>query len=177
MEGKILKKAAVVVPIVIIEGEPYLILTRRSRKLNNHPGQISFPGGIWNGRETLIDTAFREMEEEIGAKPSSVIFLHKLEIIETLMSKIEVHPYAALLSDRIFKLNRDEVEEILFVKLSMFYKVEKELIALPSGKETIKYRLPGLIVWGATARIIDSSLEKVSKMLLNSGYINSINND
>ncbi|OAA30691.1 hypothetical protein AT15_09685 [Kosmotoga arenicorallina S304] len=172
-----MKKAAVVVPIVLIEGDLYLILTRRSRKLTNHPGQISFPGGVQDRGETLVETALREMKEEIGVKANSVIFLHKLETTETLMSKIEVHPFVALVSGRSFKLNREEVEEIIFVKLSLFYCTEKEIISLPSGEETIKYRLPGLIVWGATARIIDSSLRKIRDILSDTGYIDFIDND
>ena len=43
-----------------------LILTRRSAKLRNHPGQWAFPGGRVDVGETLVQTALREMHEEVG---------------------------------------------------------------------------------------------------------------
>ena len=43
-----------------------LLLTRRSAKLRNHPGQWAFPGGRVDAGETLIQTALRELAEEVG---------------------------------------------------------------------------------------------------------------
>ena len=43
-----------------------LLLTRRSAQLRNHPGQWAFPGGRVDDGETLIETALREMREEIN---------------------------------------------------------------------------------------------------------------
>jgi len=169
-----LKKAAVIVPVVSLEDEPYLILTRRSRKLKSHPGQISFPGGIRENGEELLETALREMEEEIGVSRDNVLFVHSLKMTETLMSRIEVHPFLALLNKREFVLNRNEVEVIIFVKLSLFQQTKEEVILLPSGEETIRYRFPGLVVWGATARIIAGSIDEILKKLSESGYINII---
>jgi len=42
-----------------------LLLTRRSQHLRNHPGQWAFPGGRVDGGETLVETALREMQEEV----------------------------------------------------------------------------------------------------------------
>ncbi len=43
-----------------------LLLTRRSAQLRNHPGQWAFPGGRVDAGETLVETALREMSEEIN---------------------------------------------------------------------------------------------------------------
>ena len=46
--------------------EAGLILTRRSAKLQDHPGQWALPGGRLDPGETPVQTALREMREEIG---------------------------------------------------------------------------------------------------------------
>ena len=46
--------------------EPALILTRRSTKLRNHPGQWALPGGRLDADETPVEAALREMHEEVG---------------------------------------------------------------------------------------------------------------
>lgn len=43
-----------------------LMLTRRSEKLRNHPGQWAFPGGRVDPGETLVETALRELSEEVA---------------------------------------------------------------------------------------------------------------
>lgn len=46
--------------------EPGLILTRRSAALRHHPGQWAFPGGRLDPGETPVETALREMHEEVA---------------------------------------------------------------------------------------------------------------
>ena len=43
-----------------------LLLTRRSQQLRNHAGQWAFPGGRLDPGETVVETALREMHEEVG---------------------------------------------------------------------------------------------------------------
>lgn len=43
-----------------------LLLTRRSSKLRNHPGQWAFPGGRLESGESHVQAAMRETSEEIG---------------------------------------------------------------------------------------------------------------
>src|SRR5690242_12155125 len=58
------KPASVLLPLVI-RPEPTVLFTQRTERLQDHPGQVSFPGG---GRESRdqgpVDTALRETEEE-----------------------------------------------------------------------------------------------------------------
>ena len=44
-----------------------ILLTKRAPHLNEHVGQISFPGGkLETIDETIVDTALRETKEEVG---------------------------------------------------------------------------------------------------------------
>ncbi len=43
-----------------------LILTRRSSRLKDHPGQWAIPGGSLDDGETAEHTALRELREEVG---------------------------------------------------------------------------------------------------------------
>ena len=64
---KSLIPAAVLVPLVNRKDEITVLLTKRTDHLNNHAGQISFPGGQVDQNDRSPEhTALRETEEEIG---------------------------------------------------------------------------------------------------------------
>ncbi len=59
--------AAVLVPIYYKQGEYYILFTKRTEKVREHKGEISFPGGAYQeGDRTLLDAALRECDEEIS---------------------------------------------------------------------------------------------------------------
>ena len=67
-----LRASSVLVPVIIDDARPYLILTKRTAHLPNHAGQICFPGGKIDQGESVMDAALRESEEEIGLTPDQV---------------------------------------------------------------------------------------------------------
>jgi 8-oxo-dGTP pyrophosphatase MutT (NUDIX family) len=71
--------AAVLVPLVVREHGLTVLLTQRADHLNDHAGQVSFPGG----RQEPFDadataTALREAQEEVGLDASRVEILGAL---------------------------------------------------------------------------------------------------
>jgi 8-oxo-dGTP pyrophosphatase MutT (NUDIX family) len=64
-----LREAAVLVPIVLHEEQPSILLTLRSGHLSAHAGQVSFPGGRIEAGETPEAAALREAAEEVGLDP------------------------------------------------------------------------------------------------------------
>lgn len=61
------RKAAVLVPLCTVKGEPSIMFMVRSNKIHAHRGEVSFPGGMMDGTDLdLITTALRETKEEIG---------------------------------------------------------------------------------------------------------------
>ena len=68
-----LTPAAVLVPLVLRSDGITLLLTQRTAHLNDHAGQISFPGGrVEESDASRIETALRETEEEVGYKIDKV---------------------------------------------------------------------------------------------------------
>ena len=62
-----LRPAAVLVPLLVRNGEDCLLFTRRTEHLPHHGGEISFPGGARHAEDPdLAGTARRETEEELG---------------------------------------------------------------------------------------------------------------
>lgn len=66
-------EAAVLLPIIELDGEFQLVLTKRAKSLRQHPGEISFPGGRADLEDRdLVETALREASEEIALAPDGV---------------------------------------------------------------------------------------------------------
>jgi 8-oxo-dGTP pyrophosphatase MutT (NUDIX family) len=59
--------------------EAALILTRRSASLRRHAGQWAFPGGRLDPGETPVETALREMREEVSVDLSAAAVLGRLD--------------------------------------------------------------------------------------------------
>src|SRR5258706_12151143 len=87
--------AAVLVPMFERDGAFHLLYTTRSAALPQHPGQVAFPGGrhapVRDG--SLLVTALRETEEEIGVRPADVDVLGALDAIHTFSSNFLITPF------------------------------------------------------------------------------------
>ncbi|MDX9886923.1 CoA pyrophosphatase [Thauera sp.] len=161
LEREAHKPAAVLLPLVLRDDAPSLLLTKRTDHLHHHPGQISFPGGRVEEADTSpIDTALRETEEEIG--------LHRrhIELIGTLPDYLtgtgfRVTPVVGLVTPP-FELTLDafEVAEAFEVPLSHFLDPanHEQHSIMHEGRLRHFHAMPyqGYFIWGATAGIIMS---------------------
>ncbi len=150
-----LKAAAVLIPIVLRDPEPTILLTLRADGLSNHPGQISFPGGGVERDETPSQAALREAWEEIGLPADRVEILGGLDHYVTV-SGFTVAPVVGLVSPPLdLAAAQGEVAEILEVPLSFFVDAKNRIIEQREFQgvthafyvfDTGLYR-----IWGATA--------------------------
>src|SRR5664279_5471742 len=77
------RPAAVLIPVVD-HPQPTVLLTQRAAHLNDHAGQISFPGGKIDSTDASpLDAALREAEEEIGLDRSFVDPVGYLDLYAT----------------------------------------------------------------------------------------------
>lgn len=158
------REAAVIVPIIHRDGEPYLLVTKRAEDLSDHPGQMSFPGG---GREThdedLYATALREAEEEIGLGEKEAEFVGQLDDIRTI-TEYSITPFVVEITDREYEPSDREVAEIAVLPIGKFVlgaNYEHDRRDHPYyGEIVIHYfHVGGYTVWGATGRIVVQFLE------------------
>ena len=89
------RRAAVLVPLFVRDGLLWVLFTRRTETVEHHRGQISFPGGAAEpGDESLLATALRETEEELGIASGDIRVLGSLSPIETV-TDFYVAPFVA----------------------------------------------------------------------------------
>ena len=133
--------------------------------VKEHKGQISFPGGVRDkGDKTLLDTALREAEEEIGLRRKAANILGELDDEITTTSNFIVTPFLAKISwPYRFKLNKVEVEKIISVPVKALLDKDclKPNTEVLNGKkvDSFVYHYRGTVIWGATARILNKLLE------------------
>jgi 8-oxo-dGTP pyrophosphatase MutT (NUDIX family) len=169
VEDQGLTPAAVLVPLYFKSGQWYLLFTKRTQRVNEHKGEISFPGGVRHEEtEPLEQTALRESFEEIGLKAEDVEILGELDQVMTLTTNYAISPFVACIPYPYeFKLNPEEVEEIVEVPLSALRdRVNfREEYRFRQGKvfPVYFYHYREQIIWGATARILKQFLELVEE--------------
>jgi 8-oxo-dGTP pyrophosphatase MutT (NUDIX family) len=143
-----------------------VILTRRSRQLRHHRGEISFPGGRLDPGEHVIDAALREAHGEIGLAPDAVEVVGELDHVVTVVSNSYIVPVVARI-DRLppWRLNPAEVDRVLRVPLAEFLRLDTyrpEWWVLPTGEFLVHFfELEDETVWGATGRMLHGLLARV----------------
>ena len=136
-----LSKAGVLVGICCSEqNQPSLLLTKRAAHLKNHPGQIAFPGGRFEIEDdTIINTALREAEEEIGLDRSIPKKLGVLPNHETVTGFL-VTPIIFQLPDTLdLKVDRNEVDEVFYVPLKHILNLENYNIQARKWQKKFRY--------------------------------------
>ncbi len=153
--------AAVLVPLVMRDEAPSVLLTRRTDHLHHHPGQISFPGGrVEAGDRSPVHTALRETEEEIGLADRHVELLGALPDYLT-GTGFRVTPVVGLVHPPFdLRLDAFEVAEAFEVPLAHFLdpRNHEEHSIMHEGRLRRFHAMPyhGYFIWGATAGIIMS---------------------
>jgi 8-oxo-dGTP pyrophosphatase MutT (NUDIX family) len=161
------RPAAVLVPLYVKERELWTLFTKRSEAVENHKGQISFPGGM----EALDDaspweTAVRETEEEIGVPRKAVLPLGQLPEVVTFTG-FRIRPFVGAIPWPFeLRENAREVASVLEIPIRVLMGptlVEERAFAWKGRSIPIPvFHVKGHVIWGATAFLLSSLLEALT---------------
>ncbi|CAN5545607.1 CoA pyrophosphatase [soil metagenome] len=162
-------QAAVLVPVYRdSEGLLRLVLIVRAPG-GPHGSQIAFPGGVREpGDRSLLETALREAEEEIGLPRDHVEVITGLEVIDTVTTGFTIAPYLGVIERPArWTLQPSEVADVLEVRVNDLLAPGAHDSRLarfdgwPEPREISFYRLGPHELWGATYRIVQPLLPRL----------------
>jgi 8-oxo-dGTP pyrophosphatase MutT (NUDIX family) len=142
------------------EQAPHLVLTRRTTALRRHSGQISLPGGRYDVEDgSLLRTALRETEEELGVDPADLTIWGRLEPEHIVATHYALAPVVAYTPRRPeFHPAPAEVAEVIDLPLARILDpavLQEEIWDFQGAPRRVSfYRHAEHKVWGATARIL-----------------------
>lgn len=149
--------AAVLVIIHYHDNEPHVFLTKRSSNLKAHRGEISFPGGRYVENDgTLLATALRETEEEIGISFTPDQVAGSLRTVRTMTSNHFIVPFVTV-QEMLpqYRIAASEVESVIDPPLiETLGSIQPDTEHYRLARDAYKFTYGGNVIWGATARIL-----------------------
>lgn len=153
-------------------GATRLMLILRKTYKGVHSAQVGFPGGKMESEDrTMVDTALRETEEEIGVERSQIEVLCELSEVYIPPSNFIVNSFVGKVAfTPDFVPEEKEVEKLIEVDLDVFLNddcITTDVLttSYATRLEVPAYRLDDHIVWGATAMILSEMREMLLEIL------------
>jgi 8-oxo-dGTP pyrophosphatase MutT (NUDIX family) len=150
------------------DGELRVVLIVRTDR-GHHGGQLAFPGGRHEEEdETLLATALREAEEEIGLRPVDVDVLGELPPVRSGPTNLDVHGFLGRIPAGVkWDINADEVVEVLAPAVAELWDpaARRELL-FPSPRWPEGLLVDGIpvgdrVLWGMTLRLLDDLVPRL----------------
>jgi 8-oxo-dGTP pyrophosphatase MutT (NUDIX family) len=159
------RPAAVLIPVVD-HPQPTVLLTQRSAHLNDHAGQIAFPGGKIDATDgSPLDAALREAEEEVGLKREFIEPIGYLDLYATGFGFRILPTVARVKPGFRLNINRGEVDDAFEVPLAFLMDPANHQLHSKEfrGMERLYYAMPFAerYIWGATAGILRVLYERI----------------
>ncbi len=160
-----IRPAAVLIPIVD-RAEPTVLLTQRAAHLNDHAGQISFPGGKIDATDASpLDAALREADEEIGLTREFIDPIGYLDLYATGFGFRILPTLARIKPGFDLRINETEVDDAFEVPMSFLMNPANHQLHAKEfrGMERHYYAMPFAerYIWGATAGILRVLYERI----------------
>ena len=173
--------SAVLIPLIQKDDGYHILFEVRSKKLQHQPGEVCFPGGRVEERETTLEAAVRETKEELLIDDSQLKLYGALDYFLS-PAQIRVEPFLGELTGYEGQFSSAEVDSVFTVPLRFFLETPPDIYYndvlitptedfpfsdIPGGKdyhwaagryEVCFYRYEGRVIWGLTAKILLNNL-------------------
>ncbi len=187
-----MSKFAVMIPLIKVNNELVVLFELRAKDLKTQPGEVSFPGGRLEKGESFKKAAIRETMEELNIERKNIEIINELDYLISY-SNMKIHSFLGYISgvnvDSLLP-NIEEVDHLFTVPLKFFlenepngyyldleikYNKEFPYNLIPNGenysfdkpKRAIYfYNYNDYIIWGFTASIMKSFIDKLKKYRL-----------
>jgi 8-oxo-dGTP pyrophosphatase MutT (NUDIX family) len=160
-----IRPAAVLIPVVD-HPQPTVLLTQRSAHLNDHAGQISFPGGKIDPTDiSPLDAALREAWEEVGLDREFIDPIGYLDLYGTAFGFRILPTVARVRPGFKLRISAAEVDDAFEVPLAFLMNPANHQMHSKEfrGIERWYYAMPyeERYIWGATAGILRVLYERI----------------
>ncbi|MGC9130862.1 MAG: NUDIX domain-containing protein [Pyrobaculum sp.] len=135
---------------VLLERGRVLLIRRVSREGDPWSGQVAFPGGRWREGEDLLQTAVREVEEEVGVRPTGLVGVMAPQSPKNA-PWLKVVPFVFDRWEGEVRPNPREVAEARWVA--------REELAEEEWMGRYAYVAGSWVIWGLTFRILKGLVE------------------
>ncbi len=170
LDAPALTPAGVMVLVYAKNSEYCVLLNKRTDRVDDHKGEISFPGGRMDPEDdSLLATALRETAEEMGIHPQDIETLGELDDMPTT-SRYRISPYVGTIPYPYdFAPSEAEVAAVLEAPLRHLMDAanHRDEIRISNGNivNSPSYAYDGHIIFGATARVLTRFLELLETAL------------
>jgi 8-oxo-dGTP pyrophosphatase MutT (NUDIX family) len=160
------RRAAAVLIGIRDDREQRVVLTVRTDTLQQHAGQVAFPGGrVEPDDADVVATALRESHEEIGLDTRMVTPLGFLESFETI-SGYSVTPVVARIdANATLRPDPGEVAEVFEVPFAYFLEPANlrryTMDFRGHRRDMVEFLHSGYRIWGVTAAILLNLLKRM----------------
>ena len=107
---EIRKHSCVLIPFVEREGRLCLLFELRSAGISQ-PGEVCFPGGRMEEGETPLQTAVREIGEELSVPPERILYTHEYDTL-IHYANMAIHTVVAQLDPAVLEEIRPAADEV-----------------------------------------------------------------
>jgi len=162
-----LRCAAVLIPLVRENGGWSVLLTARTDLVEDHKGQVAFPGGACEVEDGSPEkTALREAHEEIGLPAEGARILGRLGDYQTISNYLVTPVVAAVEWPFPLKLQDREVRRAFTIPLEFLARPgnhSERLTEIRGQTVPLVYfeAWEGEVLWGISARIMLDLLKRL----------------
>ena len=144
-----------------------VLLLQRAQTLEDHPGQVAFPGGGIDPGESVVAAALREAEEETGLNPAGVDVLGVMPELALPRGNFLVTPVLAWWAAQspVRVVDYGESAQVFRVPVRDLLDPDNRVMATVSRAgqtfQSPAFTVNGVVVWGFTGMILNQLFEQL----------------